>query len=109
MNIFCEDAPRYYLRILMYLADRPMLSEDATDCDLIRKFTAYGLSEELGISISSTYTSLRWLEAAGMLVQLPRPLRLANDRPTRAYRLTRDGKEYAAALRIFQQSVEAIR
>jgi hypothetical protein len=108
MNIFCEDAPRYYLRILMYLADRPPVPEDATDFDMLRPLTAYGLSEGLDIPPASSYRAVRWMEAAGFIIPLPQALRITAQ-PARAYRLTQWGRQYAAALRAFQQTVEALR
>ena len=108
MNIFCEDAPRYYLRILMYLADRPPVPEDATDFDMLRPLTAYGLSEGLDIPPASSYKAVRWMEAAGFIIPLPQALRITAQ-PARAYRLTQRGRQYAAALRAFKQTVEALR
>ena len=107
MNIFCEDAPRYYLRILMYLADRPPVPEDATDFDMLRPLTAYGLSEGLDIPINSTYLALHWMEAGEMVAPLKQHM-MRTQNPARAYRLTQRGRQYAAALRAFQQTVEAL-
>jgi DNA-binding PadR family transcriptional regulator len=92
----------------MYLADRPPVPEDATDFDMLRPLTAYGLSEGLDIPPASSYRAVRWMEAAGFIIPLPQALRITAQ-PARAYRLTQRGREYAAALRAFKQTVEALR
>lgn len=108
MNIFCEDAPRYYLRILMYLADRPPVPEDATDFDMLRPLTAYGLSEGLDIPPASSYKAVRWLEAGGFIRAFNEPLRIRSNRPTKVYHLTQRGRGYLDAYMAFKRSVEAL-
>ncbi len=107
MNILLEDAPRYYMRILTYLADRPPVPEGITDLNIMQHYTAHGFSELLEIPIAATYRSINWMEAGGLITPLPQKLRIT-PRPTRAYRLTEYGRKYAEALRIFKQTVESL-
>jgi DNA-binding PadR family transcriptional regulator len=107
MNILLENAPRYYMRILTYLADRPPVPEGVTDYNIMQHYTAHGFSELLDIPIAQAYRTINWLEAGGFITPFPQKLRIT-PRPTRAYRLTERGREYAAALRIFQQTVESL-
>lgn len=107
MNILCENAPRYYMHILLHLADRPPVPEGTTDFNIMQHFTAHGFSEMIGLPIASTYHALRWLEAAELIAPFPQPLRMSQQ-PARAYHLTRRGKQYAEALKVFKQTVEAL-
>jgi DNA-binding PadR family transcriptional regulator len=95
--------------IVLYLSQYTRLPEDNREIREPQRWTVKGICERTGIPEASCYRAMRWLCRTGITEPHAGYIYPLGERPHAIYQLTKKGREYAAALRIFQQSVEAIR
>lgn len=98
-------AVKYSERMVLYLDRFKPLPEDIREVKEPRRFTAEGLSEDLGIPIAAVYRAKSGLVDQGML-NITLRMRLNKDgKRVFLFSLTDRGRRYAAELRTFQERV----
>ena len=115
MHTFCPHCQKrvipstYGDLIMLYFDQYKALPEDIRDVRRQEIFTAEGISKGLGILIAAAYRAKNGLLECGYIEAHPMRSLIDNNHRVLLYSATPKGREYAAALRIFQQTVEALR
>lgn len=115
MHTFCPYCQKrvipatYGDLIMLYYDQYKSLPEDIRDIKNHKWFAIQEIAELMDIPIAAAYRAKEGLLECGYIEAHPTRSLIDNNHRVLLYSATPKGREYAAALRIFQQSVEALR